>query len=240
MKYGPTTVALAFGVACSFLSISTTDVTAQITQGKPEVGGIYDEEKHHVDLKESNWRLGFGVGPSISTEANLINDFRAQERMYVRRQFGDLIQAEVGVGLHRLSGNDDTPQEFDANFWTFDGRLLIAPTINDQWNPYGFAGFGYSLYRVIDRAQDDINSEADVRTPQTGGAPVLPLGIGVQFKPERHSRIAIDMSLGYSMIFSNELDGMAGGNNASTINGMVSLEYLFHDVVDQIRGTAVN
>lgn len=238
MKRARITIAIAFALA---MPVMTTGVAhAQITQGKPEVGGIYDEEKHHISLEQANWRVGFGVGPSISTAANLISDFRAQERLFVRRQFNDMLQAEVGVGIHRMAGHYETPDEFDTDFWTFDGRLLLAPSLNDQWNPYGFAGFGYSIFRVIDAAEDPISSEADVITPQTGGAAVLPLGIGVQFKPERHSRIAIDASIGYTMMFSDEFDGKAGGDRASTINGMISLEYLFHDVVDRIRGVEVD
>lgn len=228
-----TTVAIAV-----LLALGGAASDAQITTGRPEVGGFYDEEKYHVELSESNWRVGLGVGPSISTRADLIADFRAQERLYVRRQFSDLLQAEAGVGIHRIAGDHMTPEEHDVNFWSFDGRFLIAPSIDDQWNPYGFVGVGYAIHRMIDEPEDPIASEADVATPETGGGVILPLGIGVQFKPARQSRIAVDMNLGYSTIFNDAMDGTAGGANASFIQGMVSLEYLFHDSIERRTGLA--
>ena len=227
------TLAVAFVATLSFAPLD-----AQITAGRPEVGGLYDEEKHDIDIAQSNWRLGMGVGPSISLNADLIADFRAQERLYVRRQFSDLFQAEIGLGIHRIAGNYLTPEEYDTHFWSLDGRALIAPRLNDQWNPYAFAGVGYSLFRIIDRAEGEhVMSEGrTINTvneglPDRGWAPVVPLGIGVQFKPERHARIALDMNLGYTMMFTNEHDGVAGGDDASHINGMISLQYLFHDAV---------
>ena len=216
-------------IAVGSLSI----LSAQTTVSRPEVAGIYDEERESVPLTVANWRVGFGVGPSISTQADLIADFRAQERLFVRRQFSDLLQAEAGVGIHRIAGDYETPGEFDSHLWSFDVRGMIAPVLNDQWNPYGYVGVGYAIYRIIDPARDAINSEADVPVNEIGGGVILPLGVGVQFKPARQSRFALDMNVGYSMLFTDQYDGMAGGGNGSFISGLVTLQYLFHEAAAQ-------
>lgn len=218
---------LAVAAAC----ICTTRAQ-QTGPGRPEVGGFYDEEKYVVELGDANWRIGLGIGPSIGTEAELVNDIRAQGRLYVRRQFNRLLQAEVGVGLHRMAGNYGEPGEFDTHLWSIDGRGMIAPALDDQWNPYGSLGIGYARYRIIDPVDQSLASEGDFAVREDGGGWIVPFGIGVGFKPARHSRFAIDVGIGYTLILSEEFDGGTGGGNLSTVSGLVALEYLFHDVLE--------
>jgi hypothetical protein len=224
-------------LAVALAAVSITGARAQSTAADPVVGGLYDEEKHHVDLSDAAWRVGIGIGPSIGTEASLINDARVQERIFVRRQFNDLLQAEAGLGVHRVAGNYLADDEYDTHFWTLDARALLAPALDDQWNPYAFAGIGLAFWRVIDPADETIVSEADFAVREEGIGAVIPLGLGVQFKPERQSRLAFDFGVGYSLILDDEIDGAAGGDNVSTINGSISIEYLFHDAVERNRET---
>ena len=69
-------------------------------------------------------------------------------RAFLRFQLiTEVVEAEVGGGFGRLTGEYEDINKNNFNWWTyiipFDARIILCPFDMDVWNPYAYGGAGY-------------------------------------------------------------------------------------------------
>lgn len=184
----------------------------------------------HAQLSSSVWRVGFDVGGNLGEKSTIKPDLRSNMRAYLRYSFLPLFQAEFGGGIGRFAS-----REFDSRIIPFDVRVLFGPTLDDTWNPFLYVGGGITLYHIN---KPDLDLPAEIsRNGVTGSVPV---GIGLQLKPLRDENFAFDLSFGYTMMFSDEVNGILEGRNDSYVGGLLGFVYLISDEVGDRDGDGLN
>lgn len=97
-----------------------------------------------------------------------------------------VLLGQIGVGYTRLRA----PGVYSAQTVMADNRLLLIPFSLDNLNPFIYGGFGAS--KAVDRSNTDYLA-------------MVPVGVGIQTRIG--SGILLEVSGGYNLSLSDELDG---------------------------------
>ncbi|MGB2869527.1 MAG: OmpA family protein [Bacteroidota bacterium] len=141
----------------------------------------------NAQFRKSDVAWGFALGGAQGT--NYGGDkWALQFRGYLQYELiSPLLISQLGVGYTELS----SPDVYSAQTGMVDLRLLFSPVSMTNLNPYLYGGFGFAKA---------FNS--------TGSAylPMLPLGAG--FQTRIASGVILDVNGGYTVVFSDKLDGI--------------------------------
>ena len=140
---------------------------------------------------ESIW--GFGIEGGIALGDNAVSDeiWVPTGRGFIQADLSKMFQTQLGVSF--------LPVKAENSYYTKsllgDFRLIFMPFNNDVLSPFLYTGIGVS--------KDLKNGDSDF-------CPVVPIGIGIQTRPD--SKFAINLHADYN-ISSDKFDGIARQDN---------------------------
>ena len=141
---------------------------------------------------------GIGYGGVIG-KTELVSKLRAEARGFLRYGFLEGLQAELGLGIGRIGGD-----EFSTFIIPIDVRLVYSPLSFENWNPYLYAGYGGMRYRLDDQP---VHTSPRAKTDDWTG--FAPLGLGVQFVLT--DKTLVEVAGGYNLTPSDDLDATREG-----------------------------
>ena len=164
----------------------------------------------------SQWNLkglggGIGIGGAEGKTDLSSNNMDYLARAFLRYGFVDHVQADIGLGFGQIGGD-----AYKTEMLPIDARLLLSPLSMDQWNPYLYGGIGvlhYQLTKYPGSPSQDVSTNA-----WTG---VVPLGVGMQFPFIEH--FMFEVSGGYNLTFTDNLDALKTGGNDNYWNFLLGL-----------------
>ena len=129
---------------------------------------------------EPKWGIGIGGGAAFGINEAVNRPLNFQARVYALWLNGIAphLSAEFGLGFTKLSsGNVGGFSDYETTLIPIDLRLRWAPLSSEDWQPYLYAGFGFTTFTVntvpYNAASDGITS---------GSTPYIPLGAGLYHK----------------------------------------------------------
>jgi len=129
----------------------------------------------------------------------------------------EVIEAEVGGGFGRLSGEYEDINEVNFNWWTYiiplDARIILSPFDMDVWNPYVYGGAGY-MHFSNDKKPTQVPDQDKLSDKESGWTASFPVGGG--FEIGLSDALILDFSGGYTFTLSDDLNGY---NNLDDPNG---------------------
>jgi len=148
-----------------------------------------------VQAQFQNKGLSGGIGfGGILGNTDLNAKLRAEARGFLRYGFADRLQAECGLGIGRIGGDD-----YNTLIIPIDLRLVYSPFTLEGWNPYLYAGYGFIKYRLDD--EPPVKARG-AKTDDWAG--YLPVGAGVQFP--LNEKALVEFTGGYNISSSDDLD----------------------------------
>lgn len=129
----------------------------------------------------------------------------------------EVIEAEVGGGFGRLSGEYEDINKVNFNWWTYiiplDARIILSPFDMDVWNPYAYGGAGY-MHFSNDKKPTQVPNQDKLSDKESGWTASFPVGGG--FEIGLSDALILDFSGGYTFTLSDDLNGY---NNLDDPNG---------------------
>jgi outer membrane protein OmpA-like peptidoglycan-associated protein len=124
-------------------------------------------------------------------------------RLFLDYGLFDHVRGQVGAGFGKIVG-----RYYSTNLIPIDYRFMVIPCYAKGFSPYAYLGIGALHY--------DVSVSTGRMSPgvaTTGWTGFMPGGIG--FVSELSNRLALDFNLGYSFIFSDDVNGRRGGNSGA-------------------------
>jgi len=149
----------------------------------------YDQANAQFD----NPGLGYGFSSGGTQGVNSGADrWGMQYRGYLQYKIlSPVLLGQIGVGYTRLRA----PGVYSAQTVMADNRLLLIPFSLDNLNPFIYGGFGVS--KAVDRSNTEYLA-------------MVPVGVGIQTRIG--NGILLEVSGGYNLSLSDELDGRLRSN----------------------------
>jgi len=154
-------------------------------------------------------------------------------RLFLRFELiTEVVEAEVGGGIGRLSGEYEDSIAANHNWWTYivplDVKLILSPFEMDIWNPYLFGGAGY-MYFTNDKKPEHVPDPEKLSDKETGWTAIFPVGGG--FEIGLSDALILDFSGGYTFTLSDDLNGYnnlddPGGNYDGYYSVAVGLTFV--------------
>ena len=136
-------------------------------------------------------------------------------RAFLRHSLSEMFEVELGAGVAgQLLGIDD---EFDTDLHPLDVRLLLRPFESRTFSPHIYAGMG-ALYYHIKEIPNNTNATVE---DLEGWLPVVPIGIGLQFRISDYT--SFEINGGYNLAFGDELDAFIEDSDDAYFNGHAGL-----------------
>ncbi len=167
-----------------------------------------------AQVKTNGIAVGAGVGTNIGDMDFGRDDFGLHSNLVFRHGLWGFIEGQITAGIGELERND--ANSYRTVSFTGDYRLLLRPIAARSYSLYVYGGYGALNY--------------DVRTPpenRTAGAAAsewttfAPLGAGVQIK--LLDRVSLDVSGGYNLSLSKNLNIITGNDNDNFYGGSIGL-----------------
>jgi hypothetical protein len=190
------------GVIVLFVLICVSRVNAQ----RPSfaIGGAYGG--------------AFGINESI--EHPIGSNFRFS--LLYLRGLSPTLSLELGGGHAKLSsGEAETFSRYETSIIPLDIRLRYSPLKKTQWSPYLFGGLGIVLFEVT-TVPGNKHPQAD-----TAGGNLFATG-GVGLFHAFATNWAIDISLGASSTFEDDLNPAHDDQSDGWWFGFIGVHYLFN------------
>jgi len=164
---------------------------------------------------------GGGILPSTDLSGKL-NWHSAAFLRYVPTEKWQL-EMNVGYGVFTTEDSTWTLVDAAANKWTVSPakrnydtnlsfaqfRLLYAPVLYEKWNPYLYAGAGYTYFNVGPYRDNEDMTPRRGTFDGTDNTLGLPLGLGVRYRLAK--RWGLEVSGGYTFTFSDRIDEKKDG-----------------------------
>ncbi len=160
-------------------------------------------------FKHTGGGIGIAVGGMHGDNADT-DEWTLQYRGFIQYDMGSLFMGQLGVLYTKLNA----PDVYSSTIVGFDNRILFAPINAANVNPYLYGGFG--LYRKLEVLDDKKNKLPDDNTIEG----IVPVGAGIQTKIS--NQIVFDVSGGYNLALSDNLDGRKKNN---VINDIINERY---------------
>ncbi|MBI5476625.1 MAG: OmpA family protein [Ignavibacteriales bacterium] len=147
-------------------------------------------------LQRTGWSNGVGIGAVFGETEIRDRAANYYARTFVRYGFSNQLQAEVGISLAEVQGED-----YLTRIVPLDLRLVFSPFDFEVWNPFIYGGAGLLNFKV-----KHAPSYADPTLKQDGWTGYLPVGGGVQV--QLNDLAVLEMSGGYNYTFSDNLNAV--------------------------------
>jgi len=157
-----------------------------------------------INAQVNGYNLKYGISiHGLLPDNDFPNDdirFSYLARGLVRYELSTELELEFGAGYGMLSGYDFDHHLWETSLIPIDLRFIVSPLHIDTFSPYLYAGGGILGWSVI-------TSQTQSPTPisDSGWDPIIPYGIGFEFALAEN--IILDLSGGYTFVFTDELNG---------------------------------
>ena len=132
--------------------------------------------------------------------------FSHQARGFLRFELISGIEAELGVGMSKLTAFDFFKSQWATTLIPADLRLVFAPFDYEKVNPYVYGGFG-SLRWSVDTKPKSVSPNP---TKESGWTQFAPVGGGVEIAVS--DDFLLGFAAGYNFTFSDDLNYYNNGN----------------------------
>jgi outer membrane protein OmpA-like peptidoglycan-associated protein len=161
-----------------------------------QIGGLIGDNEQPKEMKiirldNLTVQLFETFSPRVFLDYGLMNNVRGQ----------------VGASFGKIVG-----RYYSASLVPIDYRFMVIPWYVKSFSPYAYLGVGGLHYDVSVGAS---RKSAGVET--TGWTAFMPGGLG--FVSELSNHLALDFSLGYNFIFSDDVNGHRAETNDSYYSG---------------------
>jgi len=145
--------------------------------------------------------LGYGIeiGGARGDNSGGNEEWKPQIHAMIQTKLAPILFTQFGVGYTELHAKG----VYQTQTLMADCRLLLSPIRMKSAFPYFYAGFGVTK---------------DQETSGTSFLPMIPAGIGVQ--SPMSDNLLLQVSAGYNLVLSDELDGRVRGDN--DLNGFTN------------------
>ena len=161
-------------------------------------------------------RAGLTVGSSVGAlmpVTELEDEANLRGFVFVRHGIIPRWQFELNGGYGRFNSSYSR-----THLGLLSGSLLFCPIVGEQWNMYLRGGVGILRY---DWDHPHVSPLRRLDIAPTASLPMIPLSSGIQFRFSDH--LALELSLGYNMALSDEVNGVVDGGDDAFWQGMVGL-----------------
>jgi len=140
-------------------------------------------------FREEGLRVGVKVGGMVSNSEPSQNGGGYNARGLLRHPIAERLRGELGLEFGELKAD-----RFRTRVIPLDYRILFSPFATPRWNPYFYVGAGAMYYEYERRPASGVVAK------ESGRAGFVPVGVGAQFMAD--NKVAVDMNLGYTSIFT--------------------------------------
>jgi len=157
-----------------------------------------------------NYSVKYGIqGHFLIHDTDFDNDpyrFSHQARGFLRFELFSGLEAELGVGMAKLTAFDFFKSQWATTLIPADLRLVFAPFNYEKVNPYVYGGFGSLRWNV----QTKPKSVSPKLTKESGWTQFVPVGGGVEIAVS--DDFLLGFAGGYNFTFSDDLNYYNNGN----------------------------
>ena len=161
-------------------------------------------------------RAGLAVGSSVGglfPFTELEDEASVRGFVFVRHGIIPRWQFELNGGYGRFNSSGSR-----TDLGTMSGSLLFSPVVREQWNLYLRGGVGILRY---DWQHPHISPLRNPEIKPADSLPMIPLSSGIQF--QFSDNLALEVSLGYTMVLSDAVNGVEDGGDDAFLQGMIGL-----------------
>lgn len=161
----------------------------------------------------SGYEIGAQLGMTAVFSGNDNSGIGPNGYFFLQTPLFSRFRANFGIGRGQVTDDD-----FRTCVTPMGAQLLFYPTANDKWNTYLYAGGGYLAYTIT-----DLTTGFDIGVDTESGTGFFTTGLGITHKFS--DSWSLDISGGYVRTFTDELEGLADGDNDSYMHVLAGLKY---------------
>lgn len=167
-----------------------------------------------AQVKTNGVAFGAAIGTTVGDMDFGTDDFGLHSNIYFRHALLGPIEGQITAGIGELERSD--ANSYRTVIFTGDYRLLLRPIASGGFSLYLYGGYGLLSYDI---RRQPANPTAGVKTSDL--TQFAPVGAGIQIK--LLDRVSLDVSGGYNLSFTKNLNMVAGENNDNYYSGSIGL-----------------
>ena len=172
-----------------------------------------------AQLKTRGFALGLGGGAPIGNMDGGRDDQTGGPMAmgFLRHPIWGPFEGQItGTALGKMKGNSDS---YETRIATADYRLLLRLVTTNPFSLYAYGGGGALFYEAL----SPFSAAQDASIKNETWVGYLPVGGGVQFAFSRI--ISLDLSGGYNLALSDNLNLISGGSDDAFFTGNAALVF---------------